>query len=179
MWNLALVEGPWCFLCSLKRDSPDFLRGTVSPRARFQVMFLQFQPKPCTAPLSGHLWCWQQLGTQTSLPLKTRLCWNCPVSRCSDLLWDLAALSLSFPSVCRRWNTGTTPLCGTQQCWSTWPSTTRSAPSTRSGTLSRTEDTGSPCSTAAPTETSSHKGKALEKEEQVQREGFSQLWTLL
>lgn len=38
---------------------------------------------------------------------------------------------------------------------------------------------GSPCSTAAPTETSSHKGKALEKEEQVRREGFSQLWTLL
>lgn len=39
------------------------------------------QPKPHVAPGSGHLWCWQQLGTQTSVPVKNRLCWNCPISR--------------------------------------------------------------------------------------------------
>lgn len=70
-------------------------------------------------------------------------------------------------------------LYGTQRCWSMWPSTTQTALFTRSGTLLRTEDMGLHCSMAAPTETFSHKGKALEKEEQVLREGLSQLGTLL
>lgn len=129
----------------------------------FRSHFFSFsqgaQPKLLTVPVSGHLWCWQQLGTKTSHPLKS---WNCPISRSTDLLLDLKVLSLSFSSAWHRWNTGTTPLCGTQRCWSTWPSTMQSAPSTRSATLSRTEATGSPCSTAAPTETSFHKGKPLQ-----------------
>lgn len=133
-----------------------------------------FSPWHCVTDgtlFSGHissvsaevlLWCWQHLGTQTSIPLNSRLCWNCPISRCTDHLLDSAVHSLSFSCVCHRWNMGTMPLCGTQQCWSTWPSTMRSAPSTRWGTRSRTEDTGSPCSMAAPTEMSSHKGKPLQ-----------------
>lgn len=184
MWNLVLGEGPWCFLYSLEMGSPYFLHGTASLMTRcFQVTFLQFQPRCSAQALHGttvwHLWCWQQLGTHTSLPLKSILCWNRPISRCTDLLLDSAVHSLSFSCVCHRWNMGTMPLCGTQRCWSTWPSTTRSAPSTRWGTRWRTEGTGSPCSTAAPTETSSHKGRPLEQEEQVLRESFSQLWTRL
>lgn len=71
------------------------------------------------------------------------------------------------------------PLYGMQRYWSTWPSMMQTALFTRLGTLLRTEDMGSHCSTAAPTEMFSHKGKGLEKEEQVLREGLSQLWTLL
>lgn len=113
--------------------------------------------------------CWQLLDTQTSLSLKSRLCWNCHMIRCTDLLLDMTVRCLSTCYVYRRWNTGTTPSYGTQQCWSTWPSTTQTALFTRSGTLLRTEDMGSHCSTAAPTETFSHKGKGLEKEKQVPR----------
>lgn len=41
----------------------------------FRSHFFSFsqgaQPKLLMAPASGHLWCWQQLGTKTSLPLKS------------------------------------------------------------------------------------------------------------
>ena len=96
-------------------------------------------------------------------PKLHRLCWNCHILRCTDLLLDLTVHGLSSSLVYRRWNTGTTPLYGTRRFWSTWPSTTQTALFTRSGTLLQTEDMGSHCSTAAPTETFSHKGKDLEE----------------
>lgn len=68
---------------------------------------------------------------------------------------------------------GTMPLYGMQRYWSTWPSMTQTALFTQSGTLWQTEDMGSHCSMAAPTEMSSHKGNGLKKEEQVLKEDLS------
>lgn len=183
-WNLALMEGARCFLCPVKRNrfpacTALFHWWRVVLRPRFFHFCWGAQPKHSAASVTACFFCRELLGTQTLLSLKNRLCWNCHVFRCTDLPLDLTVLSLSTCHVYRRWNTGTTPLYGTQRYWSTWPSTTQTARFTQSGTLLRTEDTGSHCSTAAPTETSSHKGKGLEKEKQVLREGVSQLWTPL
>lgn len=116
------------------------------------------QPEHHTVPVTVHLLCWQLLGTQISLPVKNRLCCNCHILRCTDLL-HLAVHSLRSSSVYCRWNTETMPLYGMQRYWSTWPSMMQTALFTRSGTLLRTEDMGSHFSTAAHTETFSRKGK--------------------
>lgn len=100
------------------------------------------------------------------------------VLKCSGLPSDLKAHYLRSCSVYCRWNMGTMPLYGTQQCWNMWLSMMETALFTRLGTLLRTEDMELHCSMAAHTEMFSHRGKGLE-EKQVLRESLSELLAFL
>lgn len=73
--------------------------------------------------------------------------------------WTLLTV---WKCLCRsvRWSMAGSASCGTQQCWSMWPTMMKIAPSTPSAAVRPIVDMVSPCSTAAPTGTYSPRGKS-------------------